>query len=72
MHKGFNLYAILVLNERGEAKVLENLSVIQDFVDVFLEELPGFSPERELEFTIDLILGTEFKIPFPRIIFGTK
>jgi hypothetical protein len=28
-------------------------------MDVFLEELPGFSPERQLEFTIDLKLGTE-------------
>ena len=26
---------------------------------MFLEELPGFSPERELEFTIDFKLGTE-------------
>jgi hypothetical protein len=28
-------------------------------VDVFLKELPRMSPERELEFTIDLKLGTE-------------
>jgi hypothetical protein len=28
-------------------------------VDVFPEELPRMSPERELEFTIDLKLGTE-------------
>jgi hypothetical protein len=28
-------------------------------VDVFPEELPRMSPERELEFTIDLELGTE-------------
>jgi hypothetical protein len=33
--------------------------VVKEFVDVFLEELPRLSPERELEFTIDLKLGTE-------------
>jgi hypothetical protein len=38
---------------------LEHLPVVREFVDVFLEELPGMPPERELEFTIDLKLGTE-------------
>jgi hypothetical protein len=59
MHKGCKLHEILVLNENGEVEGLENLPVVQDFVYVFLEELPGFPPERELEFTIDLKPGTE-------------
>jgi hypothetical protein len=33
--------------------------VVREFADVFLEELPGMPPERELEFTIDLKLGTK-------------
>jgi hypothetical protein len=33
--------------------------VVKEFADVFPEELPGMPPERELEFTIDLKLGTE-------------
>jgi hypothetical protein len=33
--------------------------VVRDFADVFPEELPGMPPERELEFTVDLKLGTE-------------
>jgi hypothetical protein len=33
--------------------------VVQEFADVFLEELPGMSPERELEFTIYLKLKIE-------------
>jgi hypothetical protein len=33
--------------------------VVKEFADVFLEEFPGLPPERELEFTIDLKLGTE-------------
>jgi hypothetical protein len=32
--------------------------VVEEFMDVFLEELPGMSPEREVEFYIDLIPGT--------------
>jgi hypothetical protein len=59
MRKGCNLYEILMLNKKGVAKGLEHLSVVREFADVFLEELPGMSPERELEFTIDLKLGNE-------------
>jgi hypothetical protein len=36
----------------------ENISVIEEFVDVFPEELPGMPPERGVEFNIDLIPGT--------------
>jgi hypothetical protein len=53
-----------VINEKGEAKGLENLLVVQEFVNVFLEELSGLPRERELEFTIDLKTGTK---PISRI-----
>jgi hypothetical protein len=59
MRQGCKLYSILALNEKGVAKGLEHLPVMREFVDVFSEELPGMSPKRELEFTIDLKLGTE-------------
>jgi hypothetical protein len=36
----------------------ESMSVVEEFMDVFLEELPGMPPEREVEFYIDLIPGT--------------
>jgi hypothetical protein len=32
--------------------------VVRDFPDVFPEELPGMSPDREVEFVIDLLPGT--------------
>jgi hypothetical protein len=35
------LYAILVVNEKGEEKILEDIPVVSDFADVFPEELPG-------------------------------
>jgi hypothetical protein len=31
--------------------------VVNEFQDVFPQELPGMPPDREIEFTIDLILG---------------
>jgi len=59
MRKGCNLYGILALNDKGMAEGLENILLVQEFVDMFLEELPGFLPKRELEITIDLKPGTE-------------
>jgi hypothetical protein len=32
-----------------------NIRVVRDFPDVFLEELPGMPPDREVEFIIDLL-----------------
>jgi len=32
--------------------------VVCEFPDVFLEELPGLPPDREVEFAIELIPGT--------------
>jgi hypothetical protein len=37
---------------------VESISVVEEFMDVFLEELPGMPPERDVEFYIDLILNT--------------
>jgi hypothetical protein len=36
----------------------ESISVVEEFMDVFPEELPGMPPEREVEFYIYLIPGT--------------
>ena len=35
-----------------------NIRVVRDFPEVFLEELPGMPPDREVEFVIDLLPGT--------------
>ena len=37
---------------------VESICVIEEFMDVFPEEMPGMPPEREVEFYIDLIPGT--------------
>ena len=51
---------IYVLNALNASPLegIENIPVVRDFKDVFLEELPGISPARAVEFIIDLKLGT--------------
>jgi hypothetical protein len=41
-----------------EEFVGDNIHVVRDFPDVFLEELPRMPPDREVEFVIDLLPGT--------------
>jgi hypothetical protein len=47
----------LQLNALNEAK-LEDILVVNEFQDVFPQELLGMPPDKEIEFTIELILGT--------------
>ena len=47
----------LQLNSLAEAK-LEDILVVNEFPDVFPQELPRMPPDREIEFTIDLKPGT--------------
>ena len=42
-----------------EAKSLEEVPVVNEYPDVFLEELPGMPPDRDIEFVIDLVPGTD-------------
>nr|GEV74046.1 hypothetical protein [Tanacetum cinerariifolium] len=43
--------------DKSKGKRLEDLPVVQEFLEVFLEDLPGIPPTRQVEFRIDLILG---------------
>nr|GFD60351.1 putative reverse transcriptase domain-containing protein [Tanacetum cinerariifolium] len=36
-----------------------DLPIVSEFPDVFLDELPGIPPVREVEFSIELIPGAE-------------
>ncbi|GKF59811.1 hypothetical protein Tco_0176597, partial [Tanacetum coccineum] len=36
---------------------MEDVSIICDFPEVFLEEFPGLPPPRQVEFQIDLVSG---------------
>jgi hypothetical protein len=41
-----------------DAKSIEDVPVVQEYPDVFPEELPGMPLDRDIEFEIDLIPGT--------------
>ncbi|GJT62697.1 putative reverse transcriptase domain-containing protein [Tanacetum coccineum] len=43
--------------DKSEGKRLEDVPIVQDFPEVFLEDLPGLPPTRQVEFQIDLIPG---------------
>nr|GFD31630.1 hypothetical protein [Tanacetum cinerariifolium] len=41
----------------SKEKRVEDVPIIRDFPEVFLEDLPGLPPPRQVEFHIDLIPG---------------
>ncbi|GJU57410.1 putative reverse transcriptase domain-containing protein [Tanacetum coccineum] len=45
------------VEDKSEKKRLDNVPIIRDFPEVFLEDLPGLPPTRQVEFQIDLIPG---------------
>jgi len=52
----FSLMASLSIENQVE---IDKLQVVCDFPQVFLDEVPDVPPEREVEFSIDLIPGTK-------------
>ena len=59
LNKGCQGYlAHVVLNEIAPSSV-EEVRVVRHFPDVFPEDLHGLLPDRDVEFTIDLLPGTD-------------
>jgi hypothetical protein len=55
--KGCQLYAAHVEDpDNTKGTSLEYFLVLQEFEDVF-QEIPGFPPRREIDFSIDLVSG---------------
>ena len=46
-----------VLNQM-ESGTVQDIRVVSEFSDVFLEELPGMPPDHGIEFVIELVPGT--------------
>ncbi|GJU08907.1 putative reverse transcriptase domain-containing protein [Tanacetum coccineum] len=61
MLKGFPILLAHVttyeVEDKSEKKRLEDVPIVQDFPEVFPEDLPGLPPTRQVEFQIDLIPG---------------
>ena len=54
MRKGCEAFLAYVIDTKNEGQKLDSLPVVNEFVDVFPEDLPGLPPDREIEFSIDL------------------
>nr|GFB07497.1 hypothetical protein [Tanacetum cinerariifolium] len=52
-------YLAAVQDTSKEASSFEDQLIVNEFPYVFPEELPGLPPEREVEFTIELVPGAE-------------
>ncbi|GJW95645.1 hypothetical protein Tco_0175317 [Tanacetum coccineum] len=61
MEKGFPIFLAHVtakeVEDKSEKKRLEDVPIVQDFPEVFPEDLPGLPPTRQVEFQIDLVPG---------------
>ena len=58
LKKGCDAFLALVLDsKRGQVK-LEHIPVAKELPDVFLKELSGLSPEREVDLSIEILPGT--------------
>ncbi|GKA89530.1 putative reverse transcriptase domain-containing protein [Tanacetum coccineum] len=57
VEQGCHLFLAHVTESKSKEKRMEDVPVIRDFPKVFLEELPGLPPPRQVEFRIDLVPG---------------
>ncbi|GJU23455.1 putative reverse transcriptase domain-containing protein [Tanacetum coccineum] len=61
MEKGFPIFLAHVTTkedeDKSERKRLEDVTIVQDFPEVFPEDLSGLPPTRQVEFQIDLVPG---------------
>jgi Retroviral aspartyl protease/RNase H-like domain found in reverse transcriptase/Reverse transcriptase (RNA-dependent DNA polymerase)/Integrase zinc binding domain/Retrotransposon gag protein/Zinc knuckle len=58
VRKGCTAYLAHVIDLNKEAPDISKVSIVGEFPDVFPEELPGLPPDRDVEFTIDIVSGT--------------
>nr|GFB41725.1 hypothetical protein [Tanacetum cinerariifolium] len=61
MMKGFPIFLAHIttkkIEDKSEKKRLGNVPIVQNFLEVFPEDLPGLPPTRPVEFQIDLVPG---------------
>ncbi|CAA0810269.1 Uncharacterized mitochondrial protein AtMg00860, partial [Striga hermonthica] len=50
-------YLVSMISEDDSERSPESVSIVCDYLDVFPDELPGRPPDRQVEFTIDLVPG---------------
>ncbi|XP_070042701.1 uncharacterized protein [Nicotiana tomentosiformis] len=59
VEKGCLAYLTFVRDTTIETPALDSVSVVREFFDVFPIDLPSMSSDRDINFDIDLVLGTQ-------------
>ena len=57
VRKGYEAYLAYVIDTVKARPNVSDIPTVSDFPDVFLEEFPGLPPQREIEFSIDIVSG---------------
>jgi len=57
--KGSQVYMNLTSLKVKEIPKITKVPVVYEYLDVFPEEVPGLPPDREVEFTINLVPGSK-------------
>jgi hypothetical protein len=76
MRKGCQAYAIQVTNlaEKEDKPKLEDFSILDDFRDMFVDEILELPPRREIDFSIDLLPSSApiskmpYRMSLPKLI----
>ncbi|XP_075499832.1 uncharacterized protein LOC142538390 [Primulina tabacum] len=55
-NEGFMIYAVDAT--QGKRFEFSDIPIAKEFSDVFPDEIPGFPPQREIDFSIELLSGT--------------
>ena len=58
LQKGCEGYLAHIVDTTKEDLQLSDIAIVQEFSDVFPDELPGVAVDREVEFVIELLPGT--------------
>uniref|UniRef100_A0A2N9I1S3 RNA-directed DNA polymerase n=1 Tax=Fagus sylvatica TaxID=28930 RepID=A0A2N9I1S3_FAGSY len=58
LRKGCRGYLATVRDTQQDELKLENIPIVSEFPEVFPEDLPGLPPDREIEFSVDLLPGS--------------
>ena len=61
VRRGYKVFVVHIINNEHmdtENKMkFDDIPILQDFSDVFLEEILGLPPKRDMDFTIELVPG---------------
>lgn len=66
------VYLVTIFDTRQKDQKLEGIPMMNEYLDIFLEELLGLPPNKEIEFAIELVPNTAPTSKAPYRIVPTK